>query len=193
MYVIINLLINKGEKMLLTFEDFIKMEEIDHQYFPDENVSPADEAYKWYLADPNSCVVVKDNSNVVAYVNILSLKEEVYNKVKFNEMNESQILVSDLELNKDKYFNYLYFSTIAIDKNHRDIYTLRQLIDITIAKIIEIVNQGCEIKEVMADCSTPQGQKITQKFLKLKPFMETSHNSMIHILSGKEFVKLLNK
>ncbi len=179
--------------MQLTFNDFIKMEEIDHQYFPDENVSPADEAYKWYLADPNSCVVVKDNSNVVAYVNILSLKEEVYNKVKFNEMNESQILVSDLELNKDKYFNYLYFSTIAIDENHRDIHTLRQLIDVTSKKIIEIVNQGCEIKEVMADCSTPQGQKITQRFLKLKPFMETSHKSIIHILSGEEFVKLLNK
>lgn len=178
---------------MLTIEDFIKMEEIDHQYFPDENVSPADEAYKWYLADPNSCVVVKDNSNVVAYVNILSLKEEVYNKVKFNEMNESQILVSDLELNKDKYFNYLYFSTIAIDENHRDIHTLRQLIDITSKKIIEIVNQGCQIKEVMADCSTSQGQKITQRFLKLKPFMKTSHNSIIHILRGEEFVKLLNK
>ncbi len=54
-------------------------------------------------------------------------------------------------------------------------------------------NKGCEIKEVMADCSTQQGQKITQRFLKLKPFMETSHNSIIHILSGEEFVKLLNK
>jgi len=174
--------------MQLTFEDFIKMEEIDHQYFPDENVSPADEAYKWYLADPNSCVVVKDNSNVIAYVNILSLKKEIYDKVKHNEMNESQILVSDLELDKDKYFNYLYFSTIAIDKNHRDIQTLRELIEITSQKIIEIVNQGCEIKEVMADCSTPQGQKITQRFLKLKPFMKTSHNSMIHILSGEDFL-----
>jgi len=179
--------------MQLSFEDFIKMEEIDHQYFPDENVSPADEAYKWYLADPNSCVVVKDNSNVIAYVNILSLKKEIYDKVKHNKMNESQILFSDLELNKDKYFNYLYFSTIAIDENHRDIHTLRQLIDITSKKIIEIVNQGCEIKEVMADCSTPQGQKITQRFLKLKPFMKTSHNSMIHILSGDEFIELLHK
>lgn len=179
--------------MQLTFEDFIKMEEIDHQYFPDENVSPAEEAYKWYLADSNSCVVVKNNSNVIAYVNILSLKKEIYDKVKHNEMNESQILVSDLELDKDKYFNYLYFSTIAIDKNHRDIQTLRELIDIASQKIIEIVNQGCEIKEVMADCSTPQGQKITQRFLKLKPFMKTSHNSMIHILSGDEFIKLLHK
>ncbi len=177
--------------MKLTLEDFIKMEEIDHQYFPDENVSPAQEAYNWYLADSNSCIVVKENENVVAYVNILSLKKEIYNKVKFNIMNESEILVSDLELNNDKYFNYLYFSTIAIDKNYRNTQTLRKLLKVTIEKIIEIVNLGCEIKEVMADCSTPEGQKITQRFLKLKPFMKTSHNSVIHVLSGEEFLKVI--
>ena len=144
----------------------------------------------WYneFIKQHSCVVVKDNSNVVAFVNILSLKKEIYDKVKHNEMNESQILVTDLELDKDKYFNYLYFSTIAIDKTHRDIQTLRELINITSKKILEIVNQGCELKEVMADCSTPQGQKITQRFLKLKPFMKTSHNSIIHILSGGKFL-----
>ncbi|MBQ8522404.1 MAG: hypothetical protein IJ458_01925 [Clostridia bacterium] len=179
--------------MELTFKDFVKMEEIDHQYFPNENVSPADEAYKWYLADKNSCVVVKDKSNVVAYVNILSLKKDVYNKIKHNQINESQILVTDLELDKDKYFNYLYFSSIAIDKNYRDIQTLRKLLNVTREKIIEIINLGCSIKEVMADCSTIQGQKITQRFLKLKPFMETSHNSTIHILSGEEFIKQLIK
>lgn len=174
--------------MKLAFEDFVKMEEIDRQYFPDENITPADEAYKWYLADTNSCVAIKDNSNVIAYVNILSLKKEVYDKVKHNKMNESQILVSDLELDKGKYFNYLYFSTIAIDKNYRDIQTLRKLINITSKKILQIVNQGCQIEEVMADCSTSQGQKITQRFLKLKPFMKTSHNSIIHILNGKDFL-----
>lgn len=179
--------------MQLTFNDFIKMEEIDHQYFPDENISPAEEAYKWYLADTNSCIVVKENSNVIAYVNILSLKKEIYDKVKYNEMNESEILVSDLELDKEKYFNYLYFSSIAIDEKHRNIQTLRKLINNTNQKLKELVNNGYRIKEVMADCSTPEGEKITQKFLYLLPFMKTSHNSVIHILSGNEFIKLLDK
>ena len=44
----------------------------------------------------------------------------------------------------------------------------------------------------MADCSTSQGQKITQRFLKLKPFMKTSHNSIIHILNGKDFLVNIN-
>ncbi len=177
--------------MKLTLKDFIKMEEIEHQYFPNENISSAQEAYNWYLADNNSCVVVKKNEKVVAFVNILSLKKDIYDKVKFNIMNESEILVHDLELNKDKYDNYLYFSTIAIDKNYRNTQTLRNLLNVTIEKIIEIVNFGCEIKEVMADCATQQGEKIAQRFLKLKPFIKTSHNSVIHVLSGEEFLKVV--
>lgn len=183
----------KGKKVILTLKDFIRMEEIDHQYFPNENISPAKEAYKWYLADPNSCIFVKDNSNVVAYVNLLSLKKEIYEKVKYNKLNESEILVTDLELDKHKYYNYLYFSCIAIDKEHRNIQTLKKLIQITSQKILEIENMGYEIKEVMADCSTPQGIKITQKFLKLKPFKKTDHGSTIHIETGKEFLKNIER
>ncbi len=179
--------------MLLTLKDFIKMEEIDHQYFPDENISPAREAYKWYLADPNSCIVVKNNSKVIAYVNILSLNKETYDKIKYNKINESQILVSDLELDKDKYYNYLYFSAIAIDRKHRNIKTLMELIKITSNKLIEIISQGFHIKEVMADCSTSQGQKITQRFLGLQPFMKTSHNSLIHTLEGEQFCTFIKK
>lgn len=179
--------------MLLTLEDFIKMEEIDHQNFPDENISPAREAYKWYLADPNSCIVVKNSSKVIAYVNILSLNKEIYDKIKYNKINESQIQVSDLELDKNKYYNYLYFSAIAIDKKHRNIKTLRELIKITGNKLFEITSQGFHIKEVMADCSTSQGQKITQRFLGLKPFMKTSHNSIIHTLDGKQFCNFIKK
>ena len=44
----------------------------------------------------------------------------------------------------------------------------------------------------MADCSTPQGKKITQRLLKLKPFMKTSHNSTIHISDGNKFINTLN-
>lgn len=37
--------------MKLEFKDFERMEEIDHQYFPPENIAPAEESYKWYLVD----------------------------------------------------------------------------------------------------------------------------------------------
>lgn len=173
--------------MKLKFEDFERMEEIDHQYFPNENISPAKEAYKWYLADPNSCVVVKEKNDVVAYINILSLKEKVYNKVKNNLMNESEIVVDDLELKKDKYFNYLYFSVIAIDKNNRNIKTLKRLVDITKDHLKSILKET-KIIEVMADCSTKEGEKISRKILKLRPFMKTSHDSTIYVTDGESFV-----
>lgn len=176
--------------MKLEFKDFEKMEQIDRQYFPIENIAPAEESYKWYIANPNSCVVVKESDEVIAYINILSLKEEIYNKVKFNKMNESEIVVEDLELRGDKYFNYIYFPVIAIDKQHRNIKTLRNLLNATKEHMQTILIKH-KIIEVMTDCSTKEGQKITQRILKLKPFMKTSHNSTIHICDGDTFIKNL--
>ncbi len=48
----------------LTIDDFVEMEKIDHQYFPDENIAPAKEAYKWYLKDKNATWKGSGNSYV---------------------------------------------------------------------------------------------------------------------------------
>lgn len=175
--------------MILTLQDFVKMEEIEHQYFPNENITTANEAYNWYLADPNSCIVVKNKNEVIASINILSLKEDVFNLLKYNKLNESEIKVEDLQLENTKYMNYLYFSSISVDKNFRNIQTLKKLIDATKTHIKKL---SCfNIVEVVADCSTPQGEKLATRFLKLKPFIKTDHGSVIHILDGKQFINNL--
>lgn len=180
----------QGEKikMKLTIKDFEQMEEIDHEYFSNDTIAPAKEAYKWYLADPNSCIVVKEDNMVVAYINVLSLKKAVYEKVKNNILNESEIVVNDLELRKEKYYNYLYFPAIAVDKNYRNIRVLKNLLDVA-REHIKTITKNSTILEVMADCSTPQGTKITQRILKLTPYKKTSHHSVIHIAKGDTFVK----
>lgn len=104
-------------------------------------------------------------------------------------MNESEIKATDLESTKSNYYNYLYFSAIAINKDYRNLKTLRELIELTKKRLISVINQNYEIKEVMADCSTKEGEKIAQKFLHLTPFMKTSHGSTIHILKGSKFIK----
>ena len=179
---------------MLTYDDFFRMEEIDHEYFPNENVTSAKETYKWYLADPNSCVYIKEKNEVVAYINILSLKKSIYNKVKYDEINESNIVVDDLNINNSTYFNYLYFSCIAIDKKHRNIKTLKILLELAKEHINKIIKKGYKIIEVMADCSAKEGEKISQRFLKLEPYNKTSHGSTIHILDGEIFAsKVIEK
>lgn len=175
--------------MELDYNDFIKMEEIDKQYFPEENISPAGEAYKWYLADENSCIVVKEEKDVVAYINMLSLKKNIYDKIKLNKMNESEIKVSDLELAKEKYYNYLYFSAIAVDKKYRSASALRKLLYVCKNHIRKLLDKGVKFIEVMADCSTDEGAKITKHILKLKPFIKTSHGSVIYFIDGQTFLK----
>lgn len=175
----------------LTFEDFVEMEKIDHQYFPDENITPAKESYKWYLKDKNTIVAIKEHGVVVAYINFLSLKKEVFDKIKNNQINESQTKMTDLETDKEKYMSYLYFASIAVEKGHRDIKTVTKLFLKCRSALKKLINSNVKIKEVMADCSTKEGREIAKRILHLKPYKKTSHSSEIFISDGQSFIKNL--
>lgn len=175
----------------LTLKDFVDMEKIDHQYFPNANITPAKEAYNWYLKDKNTIVALKEDGVVVAYINLLSLKKEIFDKIKHNQMNESQTKMADLETNKDKYMEYLYFASIAVEKGHRDLKTATKLFLKCREMLKNLLNSNIKIKEVMADCSTKEGKEIAKRILHLKPYMNTSHNSEIYVLDGNAFIKNL--
>ena len=63
-------------------DDFKVMENIEHSYFPDENISPAEEVLKWYERNNLTCVGVRNSENkIIASVNILPLKRNIFNDI----------------------------------------------------------------------------------------------------------------
>lgn len=52
-------------------EDFKIMENIEHSYFPNDNITPAEEVLKWYEKNNLTCIGVRNSENkVVVCVNI---------------------------------------------------------------------------------------------------------------------------
>ena len=45
-------------------EDFETIENIEHSYFPNDNVTTAEEVIKWYKKDKLTCVGVRDYEKV---------------------------------------------------------------------------------------------------------------------------------
>lgn len=106
-------------------------------------------------------------------------------------MNESQTIMTDLETNREKYMSYLYFASIAVEKDHRDIKTATKLFLKCRSALKKLTNSNVKIKEVMADCSTDVGREIAERILHLKPYKKTSHGSEIFISDGRSFIKNL--
>lgn len=69
-------------------EDFIVMENIEHSYFPNDNITTAEEVMKWYEKNDLTCIGVRNADNqIIASVNILPLKKrflKIYMKSDYN-------------------------------------------------------------------------------------------------------------
>ena len=178
-----------------SLEDFKVMEDIEHSYFPNENITPAEEVLKWYEKNSLTCIGVRNSNNeVIASVNILPLKEQTFYDIYNNKMNEADVIDSQIERYENSKEYYLYLSSISINKNYRNSYrVITTLLKGCINLFELLVDRNIKIIKIMADASTEHGEKICKKLLKMDYIRDTSHNSKIYCVDGSNFSKSINK
>ena len=97
--------------------DFKIMENIEHLYFKDNSISPAKEVFKWYEKNNLTCIGVRNSNNeVIASVNILPLKSNVFNDIYQDKMNEADVISEQIETYENNKSYLLYLSSISIDE-----------------------------------------------------------------------------
>ena len=176
-------------------EDFKVMENIEHSYFPNDNITPAEEVLKWYQRNDLTCIGVRNSNNeVIASVNILPLNERTFYDIYNNKMNEADVVSSQIERYESSKEYYLYLSSISINQNYRNNYrVITTLLKGCIDLYKLLTNRNITIIKIMADASTEHGEKICKKLLKMDYVRDTSHNSKIYCIDGNDFVKSINK
>lgn len=89
--------------------DFKIMENIEHLYFKDTSISPAKEVFKWYEKNNLTCIGVRNSNNeVIASVNILPLKSNVFNDIYQDKMNEADVISEQIETYENNKSYHLY-------------------------------------------------------------------------------------
>lgn len=176
-------------------EDFKIMEDIEHSYFPNDNITPAEEVLKWYQRNDLTCIGVRNSNNeVIASVNILPLKEQTFYDIYDNKMNEADVVSSQIEKYENSKEYYLYLSSISINQNYRNNYrVITTLLKGCIDLYKLLTNRNITIIKIMADASTEHGEKICKKLLKMDYIRDTSHESKIYCEYGNNFAKSINK
>lgn len=176
-------------------EDFKIMENIEHSYFPNDNITPAEEVLNWYEKNNLTCIGVRNSKNeVIASVNVLPLKIDVFNAIYENRMNEADVVCSQIETYEDNKTYYIYLSSISIDKKYRNNYkVITTLLKGCIYLLNLLLKRNIKIEKVMADASTIHGEKICKKLLKMDYIRDTSHESKIYCEDGEKFIKAVEK
>ena len=176
-------------------EDFKAMENIEHSYFPNENISPAEEVFKWYEKNNLTCIGVRNSNNkIIASVNILPLHRDVFNDIYENNINEADVVSEQIETYEDNKSYLLYLSSISIDEKYRNNY---KVITTLLKGCIDLLNilmkRNIKIEKVMADASTIHGEKICKKLLNMDYIRDTSHKSKIYCIDGQEVIQNIQK
>ena len=178
-----------------SLEDFKIMENIEHSYFPNDNITPAEEVLKWYERNSLTCIGVRNSNNeVIASVNILPLNKRTFYDIYNNKMNEADVIDSQIEIYEGNKEYYLYLSSISINKNYRNNYrVIKTLLKGCIDLYKLLIDRNIKIIKIMADASTEHGEKVCKKLLKMDFIRDTSHNSKIYCVDGNDFLESINR
>ena len=178
-----------------SLEDFKVMENIEHSYFPNDNITSAEEVLKWYERNSLTCIGVRNSNNeVIASVNILPLNERTFYDIYNNKMNEADVVSSQIERYENSKEYYLYLSSISINQNYRNNYrVITTLLKGCIDLYTLLTNRNIKIIKMMADASTEHGEKVCKKLLKMDFIRDTSHNSKIYCIDGNDFINSFDK
>lgn len=173
--------------------DFKIMENIEHLYFKDTSISPAKEVFKWYEKNNLTCIGVRNSNNeVIASVNILPLKSNVFNDIYQDKMNEADVISEQIETYENNKSYLLYLSSISIDEKYRNNYrVIMTLLKGCINLFNLLEKRNIKIEKIMADASTIHGEKLCKKLLKMDYIRDTSHNSKIYCTTGENFLKII--
>lgn len=149
-------------------EDFKVIENIEHSYFPNENITSAEEVLNWYRKNDLTCIGVRNNKHrIIASANILPLNEETFYNIYENKMNEADVVSSQIEEYEDNSIYFIYLSSISIDKAYRNNYkVITTLLKGCINMFNLLQERNIKIEKVMAEASTIHGEKIGEEFVK---------------------------
>ncbi|MFR2534245.1 MAG: hypothetical protein ACLTEH_05790 [Clostridia bacterium] len=179
----------------LDLKDFKKMEQIEHNYFPNENVTVAEEVYKWYLKNPDTCfAILNETDEVIASCNLLPLKPMVIEKIMKEQLDEATITDKQIEVYEEGKVYDLYLSAISIDPAYRNqISILKLLIKKVVAFFVKLEEQNITIRQIMAEASTKQGENICKKLLKMVCQKELPNGTKFYVIQQIDKEEILEQ
>ena len=122
-------------------KDFKIMEDIEHSYFPNENITEAEEVMKWYQKNNLTCIGIRNSHNVIiASVNVLPLKKDIFEDIYENRINEADIVYEQIERYEDH--KDLKGAKLWLNPQIKDFYKFDNSKDLKDIKIINYNHLG---------------------------------------------------
>ncbi|MBP5665420.1 MAG: hypothetical protein J6X87_04005, partial [Clostridia bacterium] len=139
---------------------------------------------EWFEVNPDIYVMAKDSNTgkLIAYVNILPVTDECYDRLKMGDFIDTGI-TADMILSYDMPFPYsVYFSSIVIHPDYQNTAVFMQLFNAIIKKFISLGEHDVFVRRMLADAVTKNGEKFCKLF-GMKKVKNSNHESTLFEIS----------
>ena len=163
------------------WKDFIDMEQMELAYYSEDHVTPYEEAYQWYLANPGLDMAVEDSGKIVAFSDIIPLKPAVYERVLERSFNDKYLTAEDMlqmeALKKGDVVNLL-LSCIVVQEEYRKTEALKLLLNHHLDYYREFIRNGISVDWVLTSNVTEAGERFSER-MGFERLGRTSHGSTL--------------
>lgn len=176
-------------KSVKTLEDFIYMEQLELKYYSKEHVTPHQEAYLWHLSNPKTGFVLEDEGRIVAFSDILPVKQKIFEQILAGNFNDKDLTAKDLvsmEALKPGECLNLLLSCILVDDDYRRTDALFILLNAHLDYYRDFMNRGIRIDTVITSNVTTAGERFSER-MGFDLVGRSKHETTIYKTSFQQF------
>lgn len=166
----------------LTFEDHVRMSQIEREYFQSEYHDSPELSWELYCKNNETFFCVRDTENgkIAAHLTLIPVTDETFESILSGYMIDSTI-TADQILKYDVPGEYkLHFLAVAIAMKYRDQNLFTILYRELKKKITDLAKRGVVITGISADCVCEESEILCVKLLNMNFVKLSPRNSKIY-------------
>ena len=175
----------------LTHEHFEQMMDLEKQYYSEEYITPAEEAFRWYQHYPFTIVAAGNEKEIAGFVNLFPVTEEVFESLKAGKFNDHNLTFKDIvdfHVHSPQSIN-MFLSCIVVKEEYRKQGLPLRLLQAAILPYKEVLDR-CQW--IITDNVTKKGEAFSEKY-GLSFHCHSNHGSKIYLGKFRDFVNAVLK
>lgn len=147
----------------LTAEHFRQMAELEAKYYGEDCITPAAEAYRWYQRYPATTVAAALGDNIVAFVNLFPVREDIYQALRAGEFNDHNLTLeglADPQAEGDEPL-HMFLCCVLTEPSYRGLGLTRHLLSLAVEQY-EPMQRRC--RRIITANVTPEGTAFSRRY-----------------------------
>lgn len=154
------------------------MELLEQQYYADDYITPAEQAYAWYERHSYTTIAIGEHGNVVGFINLFPVVDTVFEQIlsgNFNDKHLTLDAIVDINASETEPL-HMFLSCILVKREYRPLNTTGLLLKCAVETYAPVAHR-CDV--ILIDTVTPEGERFTRKY-GFTPMRSSDHGSWIY-------------